>query len=208
VRVVGLAADVKLHLREATSRILYLPTSQSRRLVSLQLLIRVGQAVDESTIAGAIVAAAPGIRAPRVLSMDRELDLELLRERIGAIFATLFGALALILASIGIYGVVAYGVSRRMTEIGIRMALGARAEMVVRTILLNSLRLVAVGIALGAPGVFLAGRALDAFLYGLGGHDPIALFVSAGTLIVMTMFASAAPAWRAAKIEPVVALRA
>ena len=207
VRVVGLAADVKLHVREAPSRILYVPTSQSRRLVSLQLLVRVGRAVDKSTIAGAIVAAAPGIRAPRVLSMARGLDLELLRERIGATFATLFGALALILASIGIYGVVAYGVSRRTTEIGIRMALGAHASRVVRTILLNSLVLVGTGIALGAPVVYFAGRALDAFLYGLDGHDPIALLVSAGVLIVMATLASAAPAWRAARIEPVVALR-
>src|SRR4029078_2853975 len=144
----------------APSRILYVPTSQSRRLVSLQLLVRVGHAVNESTNAGAIVAAAPGIRAPRVLGMGRELDLELLRERIGATFATLFGALALILASIGIYGVVAYGVSRRTTEIGIRMALGARAGLVVRTILLNSLVLVGTGIAVGAPAVYFRGRAL------------------------------------------------
>lgn len=207
VRIVGLAADVKLHVREARSKIVYLPTSQSRRLVSLQLLIRVARSVDQSTVAGAIVAAAPGIRAPRVLSMRREMDLELLRERVAAVFATLFGALALVLASIGIYGVVAYGVARRRTEIGIRMALGARAGMVVRSILRNSLILVGAGVVLGAPGVFLAGRALDAFLYGLGGHDPIALLASAAVLIAMTILASAAPAWRAARIDPVVALR-
>jgi predicted permease len=207
VRIVGLAADVKLHVREAPSRIVYLPASQSRRLVSLHVVMRVSRSIDESTVAGAIVAAAPGLRAPRVLSMGRELDLELLRERIAAVFATLFGVLALVLASIGIYGVVAYGVARRTTEIGIRMALGARAGMVVRSILRNSLMLVGAGVVLGAPGVFLAGRALDAFLYGLGGHDPLALLVSAGVLMAMTILASAAPAWRAARIDPMVALR-
>jgi ABC-type antimicrobial peptide transport system permease subunit len=129
------------------------------------------------------------------------------QERIIAQLTGLFGILALILASVGLYGVMSYFVARRTSEIGIRMALGATRASVLSMVLRGALWQVLIGLGLGIPGALIAGRLMASKLYGVASYDPLAL---AGATLVLGLCASAAafiPARRAASIEPMQALR-
>jgi ABC-type antimicrobial peptide transport system permease subunit len=128
-------------------------------------------------------------------------------ERLIAQLSSLFGILALLLASIGLYGVMSYFVARRTSEIGIRMALGATRSSVVSLVLRGALWQVLIGLALGIPAALFAGHLMASILYGVGGFDPLALV---GAVFVLGLCATAAsylPARRAASIEPMQALR-
>jgi ABC-type antimicrobial peptide transport system permease subunit len=118
-----------------------------------------------------------------------------------------FGALALLLAAVGLYGVIAYSVSRRTREVGIRVALGAERWQVVRMILGQGARLGAAGVALGALGAAATAQVLGSFLYGVSGLDPAAYAVAIGVLLLVVLFANLVPALSAARIDPVRALR-
>jgi predicted lysophospholipase L1 biosynthesis ABC-type transport system permease subunit len=118
-----------------------------------------------------------------------------------------FAGLALLLAAVGVYGIIAYTVSGRTREIGIRIALGAAAREVRRTVMGPALGLAAVGVGLGSAGAALLGRVLAADLYEVSPHDPLALGLAALVLLAAAAAASAIPARRAARIDPLVALR-
>jgi ABC-type antimicrobial peptide transport system permease subunit len=121
---------------------------------------------------------------------------------------SLFGVLGLVISGVGIYGVMAYIVSQRTREIGVRMALGASRGTVVRMVLRNSGWLVAIGLALGSVGAWSAGSVARAFLFELDAHDPRAFGVSIAVLAAAALLATAVPARRAAGVDPMVALRA
>jgi len=128
-------------------------------------------------------------------------------ERLIARLTSLFGSLALILASVGLYGVMSYLVARRTSEIGVRMALGATRSSVLAMVLRGALWQILVGLGLGVPAALLAGHLMASQLYGVGGYDPLAL---GGATLVLGLCAAAAgfiPARRAASIEPMKALR-
>jgi putative ABC transport system permease protein len=127
--------------------------------------------------------------------------------RVGALVLGAFGALALLLAGVGLYGVVAYSVSRRTREVGIRMALGAERRTVLRLILAQGGRLALVGVALGATASVGVGRLLESLLYGVSGFDPIAYGAAAGILLLTACLANLVPALTAARLDPVRALR-
>jgi predicted permease len=127
--------------------------------------------------------------------------------RIGAMVLGAFGALALLLAGVGLYGVVAYSVSRRSREVGIRMALGAERSQVLRMILFQGGRLALVGIVLGAIASAVVARVLASLLYGVSGFDPLAYGAAAGLLLMVAFIANLVPAFAAARIDPVHALR-
>jgi ABC-type antimicrobial peptide transport system permease subunit len=135
------------------------------------------------------------------------VDFTLLPTRAGAGLLGAFGALALALAAVGLYGVIAYSVSRRTREVGLRMALGARGSDVVRMILSSGLRLTLVGVAIGAVGSALLARVLEAYLYGVSSIDPIAYLGSALILIAVAVAANIVPALRASRVSPMSALR-
>jgi putative ABC transport system permease protein len=128
--------------------------------------------------------------------------------RFTALLLSIFGAVALILTSVGIYGVIAYSVSQRTNEIGIRIALGAAQSNIFRLVVGQAMLLVAISIAIGLLGAFTATRFLSSLLYGVGAWDPIT-FVSIATLIAaVAVLACWLPARRAARINPIEALRA
>jgi predicted lysophospholipase L1 biosynthesis ABC-type transport system permease subunit len=209
LRIVGVAGDVHLDPRQGPYSLFYVPFAQSTGLPPYaNLVIGTQGRVDSRALASEIEAAAPGIRPPRVSTMEQLLEMELLRERFAAGFASLFGVLALLLAAVGLYGVVAYSVARRTSEFGVRRALGARSRSVIGLVLRGSIALVVIGVVLAAPAVYVVGRTLNAMLFGLGGHDPFALGGSVLTLVGVALFASVVPASRAARVDPVVALRA
>jgi ABC-type antimicrobial peptide transport system permease subunit len=129
-------------------------------------------------------------------------------ERLLARLATIFGSSALLLAAIGLYGVMSYAVSRRSGEIGLRVALGAQRGEVVRMILRDALFLVGIGVAVGVPLTLAASRVIRSQLHGVEPYDPVALGVALMVLLLGAVVAAAVPALRASRVAPVVALRA
>jgi ABC-type antimicrobial peptide transport system permease subunit len=128
--------------------------------------------------------------------------------RLGATLFTAFGLLALLVAVIGIYSSVSYGVSQRTHEFGVRIALGARMADVLRQVVGEGIRVVAVGVVVGVALALAAGKLVAALLYGVEARDPVTMI---GVSVVLLMVAAAAaliPAWRAARVDPVTALRA
>jgi len=142
-----------------------------------------------------------------VKTVQGQLDETLLTDRLIALLSAGFGLLATILASVGLYGVMAYMVQQRGQEIGIRMALGADRWRVLRMILRESAVLVFVGVAAGAALAYFASRYTESLLFGLKPNDPMTLVLSVVGLAFIGATASAIPAWRAARVEPTTALR-
>jgi len=142
-----------------------------------------------------------------VTTMNEQLRANVTRERLIAQLVSFFGALALILACIGLYGVMAHGVTRRTNEIGIRMALGARGGNIAWMILRETLYLVLAGLAIGVPAALLGARLISAQLFGMSPTDPLTLIAAAGVLTLVAMLAGYLPARRASRVNPLIALR-
>jgi ABC-type antimicrobial peptide transport system permease subunit len=139
--------------------------------------------------------------------MSARVERDLSRERVVAYLAFSFGLLALFLASMGLYGVLSYGVTRRTQEIGVRMALGARRGEVMASVLRQSLRLTIAGIALGLAGAAAASRSLSGMLFEVAPLDPVAFLAVGATFVVVMTLAAFLPARRATTVDPLVALR-
>jgi putative ABC transport system permease protein len=134
-------------------------------------------------------------------------DTTLMPTRVGALVLGTFGALALLLAAVGLYGVVAYSVSRRTREVGIRMALGAQRSAVLRTIAMRGGGLAFAGLLLGALASAGVGRLLGSLLYGVSGFDAVSYAAAAGVLLLIAGVANLVPAMAAIRVDPVRALR-
>lgn len=119
----------------------------------------------------------------------------------------IFAILAVALAAVGIYGVMSYMVSQRTQEIGVRMALGAQAANVRSMILVQTIKLTALGVAIGLAGAFLVARFLSSLLFGVGTHDPLTFLGVALLLLAVAVVAAYVPARRAMRVDPIVALR-
>jgi ABC-type antimicrobial peptide transport system permease subunit len=151
--------------------------------------------------------AIPGGFVSRVGTIEQRLDASLVRERILSILATFFAGLALALACIGLYGVMAYGVVRRTREIGVRLAIGASQPAVVWLILRETIVLVGVGAVLGTAGAAVASRQIGSQLFGVAPGDSVSTFMAILVLLAATVAAGYFPARRASRIDPVTALR-
>jgi predicted permease len=198
------------------------PKNEVRPVVFIALLQDTTQfALDaeiEIRTTGDPAAAANQLRAA-VADVDRNLpisDVKTLREQVAATFGSErlaarlvggFGALALLLACVGLYGVVAQTVARRVNEIGLRLALGAQPRDVLWMILRDTLVLVVAGLVVGVPTAYAAGRLVASQLFGLNGADPLAYESAAAVMIAVALVASLVPARRAAKVDPIAALR-
>jgi len=135
------------------------------------------------------------------------LSRELVRPRFGAVLLATFGALALVLAAIGTYGLIAYAVAQRTKEIGIRMALGARPRVIVGEILGRGMKLAALGTCLGVVGALALTRVIRGMLAGVSANDPLSFALGVALLIGGAALACVLPARRASRVDPVVALR-
>jgi ABC-type antimicrobial peptide transport system permease subunit len=141
-------------------------------------------------------------------TLERQVGDSVRRPRLLATLSGFFGGLALLLAMIGLYGTLAYGVTRRKVEIGVRLVLGAARERILRMILGEALGLVIGGVGLGVLGALAATRLVQSFLFGVTRTDAVIFTVSALVLAAVGMGASAIPAWRAASVDPAETLRA
>jgi putative ABC transport system permease protein len=161
----------------------------------------------EPPVRAAIASLDKDIAVYGVKSFEDLFSASSARERFNAFLFSLFAGLALVLAAIGIYGVVAYSVSQTTHEIGIRLALGARPADVLRLSLWGGLKYVAVGLAIGLVGALTLTRLISTMLYGVKPYDPVCLAASAGAVTVIALLACYLPARRATKVDPMEALR-
>src|SRR5262249_6695968 len=173
-----------------------------------QFLIR--SSLPQAELTAAVRQAITEINPTIVISFQgfkTMIDQSILRDRLMATLSGFFGGLALLLASIGLYGILSYGVASRTNEIGIRMALGARSRDVLVLILREASMLVIVGLIVGLPAIFATTRFAGTLLFDLTPTDPMSLIAAAILLVVVALAASYIPARRATKVDPLVALR-
>ena len=167
-------------------------------------------AVPPTTLTHSVAAAIANVNPNLDLTFRPLSDVvsgSITLERTLAILSGFFGALSLLLAVVGIYGITSYSVNRRRAEIGIRMALGAAPRLVVRQVLSRLLMLVGIGVAIGIATTLWASQFMAALLYGLGPRDPLTLMGAAIVLAVTGAMAGWVPAWRASRVDPMIALR-
>jgi ABC-type antimicrobial peptide transport system permease subunit len=148
----------------------------------------------------------PNLPVTNVTTQLEQVEGRFEQERLLAGAFSLFGVLALVLAAIGLFGLMSYSVARRTNEIGIRMALGASREHVLRLVLGESLVLVAVGAVIGITGALVGGRYLASLLFGLGATDPVTILVATMTIAAVGVLAAYLPARRASQVDPLIAL--
>jgi predicted permease len=209
-RVVGIAANTKYRfLKESQQPLMYLAVTQRGFPQSLYLQVRTSSEAPAmiERLRGMVRDMDPRMPAGEVTTMAMQLDRVLSRERLLAFLSTLLGGLALTLAAIGLYGVLSFSVARRTREIGIRMAIGAPRASVLGMFLRESAWIVAAGAALGIPLALGCGKLASTLLYGVEGQDPR---IAAGATVLLALVAVAAaliPAARAARVDPLRALR-
>jgi putative ABC transport system permease protein len=157
----------------------------------------------------AVPSASAGLPVFDVRTMDDHLrnGQALLFTRLGSVFTTVFGLLVLVLATVGVYGVVSYSVAQRTREIGVRMALGARRPVIVRLVIGQGIRLGWIGLAIGLALSVATVGAVSSVLVGVAPRDPLVLGSVVGLLTVVVALASLVPARRAMRIDPITSLR-
>jgi putative ABC transport system permease protein len=210
VEIIGVVKDAKyLDLRETTTPTIYLSWWQGdNSWPSLSYELR--SPLPTSELAPRIKAAVAEVNRAiplEVRPLAAQVDASLTRDRLLATLSGFFGALALLLATVGLYGTLSYSVARRRNEIGIRIALGAARARVVRLVLGEVTRMVVVGVVLGLGAAIMSTRLVQAFLYGITPSDPWTLAGAAAILAAVGLAAGTLPAWRAARVDPIAALR-
>ena len=210
-RVIGVAGDVRhLALEQGSGNEVYIPMRQCGDIQAMDLVVRSTLPPGDlaAAVRGALKPIAPGISGNDFRPLQRLVDKSVSPRRFTVLLLGGFALFALVLASLGIYGVISYSVSQRTQEIGIRMALGASAGRLQAGIVLHTLGLAAIGMAIGTAASWALARALSGMLFGVTSNDPITF---AGMLVVLTTVAAVAgylPARRTSRIDPTVALRA
>lgn len=209
LEVVGVVRDAKyLTLGELPTPFVYQSLRQ-RHESGMVLHVRTGGSPASylAAVRGEVQAVEKNLPITNVRPMTELLDISLSPARMGALLLGTFGLLALLLAAIGLYGVISFLVSRRTHEIGIRLALGAQRADVLRLILREGMTLVGFGLALGLLAALIATRLLAGFLYGVSATDPVTFGGIVAILTVAALIASLIPARRAARVDPLVAIR-
>jgi predicted permease len=216
--IVGVVGDVKLNSMDAaaSSATIYLPANQLSasslgewRPFPMQIVVRTQS--QPTSLVSAVTAAIHSIDSDQpvtdVMTMDDVIDNSLSQRRFSMLLLAAFAVLALLLAAVGIYSVLAFAVRRRVREIGIRVALGAEVKDILRLIVTEGMKPALIGLLLGIAGALALGRVLASFIYGIAAYDPLTFAAVAALLAAVALLASIIPAYRAARIEPTRALR-
>jgi predicted permease len=209
LEVVGIARDAKYdNLREPAPPTMYVPYLQTR---AASAVIEVRTGADPGSVTSAVREAVrqvdPNLPMTDVSTQLEQVERRLQQEKTFAQAYTLFGGLALVLAAVGLFGVMSYSVSRRTNEIGIRMALGAQRQDVVRLVMSESMILVIAGVVIGVAVALGASRLVTTLLFGLAGTDPMTIVAAIGLMVLVSGLAGFLPARRASRVDPMVALR-
>ena len=209
IEVIGIARDGKyVSLGEAPTQFMYLPLLQ-RHESGVTLHVRAASEPKAfiQPIRSRIRELEPNLPVADVRTMSAQLHAALFPARMGATLISVFGLIALLLASVGIYGVMTYSMTQRTREFGIRMALGARASHVFRLVLGEAFVLIVIGVGLGLAAALLFTRPVESFLYSVSSRDPLAYVSVTIILIATALLAGFVPARRATEVDPVTALR-
>jgi putative ABC transport system permease protein len=210
--IIGIVHDAAhFDLKEPPKRVLYAPYDQGPDFLQGQNMIL---AVRSASAPAAVAAQAREVVAQmdkNVLveweTLETHVNTSIARERLLALLSGFLGALSLLLVAIGLYGVMAYSVTRRTSEIGIRLALGARPVTVLAMVLRESSVLVLTGVAIGLLAALALSRVVATLLFGVTSHDAAAFASAIGVMAVVALLATILPARRAAQVDPTVALR-
>jgi putative ABC transport system permease protein len=209
MEIVGVVGNVKyLGLTVDTDPAIYIPFAQN---YNARMYLAVSSPGDAAQLTAAlrrdIQSIDPGVTLAQVGTMERALALSVSQPRFNTMLLALFAGIALLLASVGIYGLIAYSVAQRTHEIGVRMALGAARADVVRMVVRQGATLAAIGIVLGLGGAFALTRLLKTMLFGIGVTDSLTFAAAPLGMMLVVLLATFVPALRATRISPVVALR-
>ena len=211
ITIVGVVGDVKYNqIREdapPTMYISYLQRPQFATLMTFLLRVDGDPRAVMNGVQRETLAVDKDVPVLNLKTEDQVIDQVLVLERLFALLSSAFSGLALLLACVGLYGTIGYTVARRTNEIGIRMALGAERGAILRMVLRETLAIVVIGIALGLPLAWFAARLLRAQLYELSPHDPLTVALATAAIVLVTLLAGFLPARRAARVDPMVALR-
>ncbi len=210
-RVVGVVGDVRhLALEQASGNEMYLPMRQCRDISSADLVVRSSLPLAELTasVRAALKPIVPNLPGKELRTLQQIVDKSVSPRRFVVLLLGGFALFALVLASLGIYGVISYGVNQRTQEIGIRMALGASASRLQAGIIGQTLWLAAVGILIGGAASWVLARAMDGMLFGITASDPLTFLLMPVVLTLVAVIAGYLPARRASRIDPSIALRA
>lgn len=208
MQVVGVVKDAKyLNIRETVLRIVYRPLAQEPDS-PMTLHVETNDAETVLPYVRRAVRAA-GAHVPlfNVQTIEARINESLQQERLVSTLASWLGLLGTVLAAIGLYGMISYSVVQRTREIGTRMALGATPGHVLRTFVRKALAVTCAGVVLGLPLSLLAARVFARFLYGLSPADPLTVAVATALLLLIAALAAIVPAFRAARVDPLSALR-
>jgi ABC-type antimicrobial peptide transport system permease subunit len=228
IRIVGVAQNMKYQsLREAAAPELYTPytqyygpithaqplgpmqTGNTSGLPSLTFVLKMlpGAPSPNPAFRALLHKLAPDVPVGMMYTMEQQVDNSVGRERLMASLSTFFGTLGLLLTSIGLYGILAYTVTRRTGEIGIRMALGARRSDVIWLVLQGAIGYVLSGIVIGVASVLAGSRVVASLLYGIQPNDPGNLVATIVTILFVTTLAAFLPSLRASRVDPAISLR-
>jgi predicted permease len=210
--IVGVVGDVHQASLETEPRAEgYVPLAQVQGLrggIELVILTSVAEYDVLPAVKSAVMQVLPDVPLRNVSTMDELFARRIAQRRLNMLLLGLFGVLGLVISAVGLYGVMAYVVSQRTREIGVRMALGATRSKVVGMVLINACTLVAAGLIIGGVGAWYLSATAKTFLFGLEPNDPRAYVAALMSLLLAGAIASIIPARRAASVDPVVALRA
>jgi predicted permease len=207
--VVGIAADVLRGYSGGPAEQMYLPVTEEQAMMAGVFVRTRGPATLEAeTIRRELQPLMPGTAYIETRPLQGFVDPETRPWRLGATMFTLFGALALVLAAIGLFSVISYNLAQRSHEMGVRIALGAGARDLLRLVLGEGLRITAVGLVLGVAVALATGRFLEPMLYSVSARDPLVFSIVVATLLLAAIAATVLPARRASRVDPNVALRA
>jgi predicted permease len=208
--IVGVAKDTRYgNVKDAPREVIYRPLFEQAGggPISYEVRFRGSAASMEQSVRALVAKVDPSLSVFRIKTLEMQTAESLSRERLLALLTSYFGGFALMLASIGLYGLVSYGVTQRTPEIGLRMALGARPSTVQRMVFSESFRIVLCGVAVGLAAALGVVNLLRTQLYGIEPYDPAAMIGATLLLVAITFLASVLPALRAARIDPMRALR-
>jgi predicted permease len=205
--IVGVVGDVKLNsFREPTPPIAYwsYAADTAFRGPPQSLLVRTDPGIPNvvPAVRSLVASIDRNVEILGVRQLDEQIDATVSNERIVATLSAFFGVFALVLAMIGLYGLMSYAVASRSRDIGIRIALGAEGNRVARAVLVEALTLVGIGLAIGAPAAIAASRVGRALLYGMSAADGPTMVLTVGLLAAVGAVAASIPAWRAGRIDP------
>jgi len=208
ITVVGIAENTRRSFSDGAAADVFYPSAQSYFAgAALYVRTRGPARLQLDAVRRALQPLMPGMAYVDVRSLESMVEPNIRPWQLGATMFTLFGVLALVVAAVGLYSVISYNVTQRMHELGVRVALGARRPDLVRLVVGEGVRIIALGAAIGVGIALLAGRFVSELLYGVSERDPVTFAGVIATLLLVAVAASILPALRASRADPNLALR-